>query len=395
MFKHLLATVALLGLAACTPFKPTGEFSDIRGQVFSTYYNGPLQNALVSAPKYTKTVRTDADGYFEIRGIPTQWTELEITHPTHQGLQREVMIEPYGTKYVELRLSNTQANTQQEIVFERNFDIWTTDVYGQEQHNLTGKQTRKIYRTYPVWSHDKTQIGYIAYQGSQRLPMGDDGVWLMRADGSMPRKLTTVMDVGRLYHLDWLPGSNRFLFMLQDRTYSYDNDLGVLKALSGNLNRPSALEKYDVGPVWTPDGKQIVTSAYNVDFDTNFRFSPNLRHIYLMTEQGSSRRQLTKEGDNYAPGVSHNGKKIAYISTLSGQPEIWTMDIDGRNPQQVTYMKASKVGQPRWSADDQHILFTSDHMQTYKSLQPKELWRVNVVSGKFHMITSDALRGDG
>lgn len=396
MYKYLLASLALLGLNACTPIKPSGEFSDIRGQVFSSYYNGPLQNALVSIPRYAKQVRTDADGYFELRGLPTKWTDIEVIHPTHGTLTREVKIEPYGTKHVHLRMSNpAETKNKQDIIFERNFDIWTTDMYGQNQKNLTGSQSRQIYRTYPVWSGDKSQIGYIGFQGSQRVTLDDDGVWMMRADGTMPRKLTSVMDVGRLYHLDWVPGAERFVFMLQDRTFVYDHKLGSLKGLSGNLNRPSALEKYDAGPVWTPNGQNIVTSAYNVDFETNFRFSPNLRHIYIMDANGGKRRQLTQEGDNYAPGVSHDGRKIAYVSTLSGQPEIWTMDIDGKNPQQLTYMKAEKVGQPRWSADDKHILFTSDHLQTYKSLQPKELWMIDVLTGKTHMVTNDAIRADG
>lgn len=395
MYKYLLATIALLGLSACTPFKPTGEFSNLRGQVFSSYYHGPLENARVSIPRYGKQVQTDADGYFELRGIPTQWTELEVSHPTHTDLIREVKIEPYGTKYLQLRVSQGDSGHPQEVVFERNYDIWTTDIYGQNQRNLTGKQTRQIYRTYPVWSGDKSQIGYIGFQSSQRVTLDNDGVWIMRADGSMPRKLTSVMDVGRLYHLDWLASSDRFVFMLQDRTFVYDHTLGSLKGLSGNLNRPSALEKYDVGPVWAPNGPHIVTSAYNVDFDTNFSFSPNLRHIYIMDGNGGQRRQLTHEGDNYAPGVSHDGRRIAYVSTLSGKPEIWIMGIDGKNPQQLTYMKAEKVGQPRWSADDQSILFTSDHLQSYKSLQPTELWMVDVLTGKAHMVTNDALRADG
>lgn len=396
MFKRLLAITALLGVTACTPFKPTGDVSDIRGRVFSMYYHEPLENAVVSIPDYSMNVRTDANGYFEIRGVPTKWTHIEVSSPHHQTLSRPIEAEPYGAKYVEFRMDKSNSGSMaHKVVFERNYDIWTSDIYGNEQKALTTEQPRNLYRTYPVWSHNKSQIGYIAYEASARVSLNDDGVWVMRADGTMPRKLTSVMDVGRLYHLDWSQDDNLFMFMLQDKIFVYNHRLGTQKSLSGNLTRPSALENFNVGPVWAHDGQHIVTSAYNVDFNMNYRFSSNMRQIYIMDEKGGSRRQLTDIGDNYAPAVSHDGTKIAFVSSRSGKPEIWTMGIDGSSPEQQTFMKTEKVGQPRWSSDDQYLLFTSDYMQRYKSIYPKELWAVDTMTREVHMVSNDAVHADG
>ncbi|PKL74857.1 MAG: hypothetical protein CVV27_18360 [Candidatus Melainabacteria bacterium HGW-Melainabacteria-1] len=394
MFKRFFALAAAALLTSCTGIKPSGDFSDVRGRIYSLYFNGPLPNATISIPQYSTNVKTDANGYFEIRGLPTKWLELEVSHPSHQPLKRPIRVEPYGAKYIEL-YADKVIEPRSKIVFERNFDIWTSDLYGQNQASLTGNQPRNIYRTYPVWSRDKSQIGYIAFESSAQVSLNDDGVWVMRADGTMPRRLTTVNDIGRLYHLDWSSDGNQFLFMMQDRMYVYNHRHGTQQSLGGTLTRSSAFENFDAGPVWANNTDRIVSTAHSVDFNTNFRFQPNPRQIYIFDQQGGTRQQLTREGDNYGPAVSHDGKRIAYASTASGHPEIWTMDLNGSNPQQLTYLKSSKIGQPRWSSDDRHVLFTSDHLQQYRSVKPQELWAVDVDGRKVHMVTNDALHADG
>ena len=71
------------------------------------------------------------------------------------------------------------------------------------------------------------------------------------------------------------------------------------------------------------------------------------------------------------------------------------MNINGSDPQQMTFMKAEQVGQPRWTSDDQYLLFTSSYMQKYKSKEPRELWAVDLIDRKPHMVTNDALHADG
>lgn len=398
MVKRLIASLAVLSLAtACTPFKPTGDFSDIRGRVFSRYFDSPLENATVTVPGYGKVARTDMDGYFEIRGLPTEWNKVEVSHPSHKGIDRQVLVEPYGTKYIEVHMDDRmrQARQAERVVFERNYDIWTTDIYGMQQENLTAKLPRDTFRTHPVWSNDKSKIGFIAFESTSRLALNDDGVWVMRSDGTMPRRVTSVQDSGRLYHLDWSQDGNLFMFMLQDKTFIYNQRYGSQQSITGTLTRPGVLDNYYVLPSWNPDGSQIATSAYTVDLAKNFSFDPFYRQIYLMESNGGRRRQLTTQGDNYDPIISHDGTKIAFVSTRTGFPEIWQMDYNGSNPEQLTFMKAQRVYHPRWSSNDQKILFNSSHLQRYKSLRPKELWVVDPLTGDTHMVSNDAMNADG
>ena len=55
------------------------------------------------------------------------------------------------------------------------------------------------------------------------------------------------------------------------------------------------------------------------------------------------------------PGIAQT--QIAYVSTKSGNKEIWAMDYDGANQHQVTHLKSISLT-PRWSPDATRIAFT-------------------------------------
>lgn len=397
MVSNSIKCIAALALGllavACTPFKPTGEFSDIRGRIFSRFYYAPLAQATLSIPSLSTAVKSDENGNFYLNGLPTEWLEAEITHPTHRPLKRRVRIEPYGTKYLEIWMDTTPPETA-DIVFEREFDIWKTDRYGQEQVNLTGMQNRRLHRTYPVWSPQKDQIAFIAYDASTRLTL-QDGIWIMRADGQMPRQMTTVNESGRLYYLDWTADGQQFAFMMHDRIFVYNRQYGTLRGLNNLLAQVSTFGTFNMNPSWTPDGRQLVFANFVTNFSANVRFDPNQRQIFIMDSQGGNLRALTRSGDNYGPVVSHSGRKIAYISTFSGHPEIWVMNIDGSNPRQITYLRTRRIEHVRWSQDDQQILFNADYMQKYQSRYPQELWMIDADGRNLHMISNDALHADG
>ena len=390
--RNAILALGLLA-AACTPFRPVGEFSDLRGRVMSRFYNAPLAHATLSIPELSTTIETDQNGYFYLNGLPTEWLNAEVKHASHLPLKRRIEIQPYGTKYVELWM-DTESATRAEVLFEREYDIWKTDLYGQQQINLTGSQNRRLYRTYPIWSAKKDQIGYIAYDSSNRMTL-QDGVWTMRADGQMPRQMAAVNESGRLYYLDWTADGNQFAFMMNDRIFVYNQQYGTLKGLNNLLARASTFGTFNMNPSWTPDGRQIVFANYTTSISANTRFEPNQRQIFIMEQAGGNQRALTREGDNYGAVVSHDGRRIAYISTFSGQPEIWIMNIDGTNPRQVSYLRSKRLEHLRWTQDDQRILFNSDYMQTYQSRSPKELWVIDNDGRNLHMVSNDALHADG
>jgi eukaryotic-like serine/threonine-protein kinase len=60
------------------------------------------------------------------------------------------------------------------------------------------------------------------------------------------------------------------------------------------------------------------------------------------------------------PQFSPDGKKIAFTSERSGNPEIWVSDSGGSNPVQLTTFAGTRTaGAPRWSPDGRRIAFDS------------------------------------
>jgi Tol biopolymer transport system component len=81
--------------------------------------------------------------------------------------------------------------------------------------------------------------------------------------------------------------------------------------------------------------------------------------IYTMNADGSELQQLTKDSAYDAwPTWSPDGSQIAFMSVRSGNPDIYVMNADGSNVQQLTYHSANDIW-PEWSPDGKRITFAS------------------------------------
>ena len=128
------------------------------------------------------------------------------------------------------------------------------------------------------------------------------------------------------------------------------------------------------------------------------------------------RRSMTAEADDeptriagstrfdHQPAVSPDGRQIAFVSTRSGFPEIWTTGADGEEPIQRTRFEGAGISSPLWMPDGEALIFDVFERNQYdvnfiqmESVEPVKLTsdptdeRVSGVSrdGRFVYVSSN------
>ncbi len=106
--------------------------------------------------------------------------------------------------------------------------------------------------------------------------------------------------------------------------------------------------------------------------------------LYSMDAAGGNQKQiLDTEDSEQTPDCSSDGNKIAFLWTISGKSQIYTMDMDGANLQKHTSYDYT-VSYPRWSPGDSMIAY-----QRYTDGTNYDICVINLISGSFTQLTAD------
>jgi Tol biopolymer transport system component len=125
------------------------------------------------------------------------------------------------------------------------------------------------YLSFARWSPDGTQIAFIKTPDSQ-TPFTVGELWVMKADGSNPRKLADV-DTGHGYAANWSPDGERIAFVVRQNPEDASADqaadalisnIHVINTLNGELTQVTHFTSGRAEtPLWSSDGN---TLAFNV-----------------------------------------------------------------------------------------------------------------------------------
>ncbi|MGA7626404.1 MAG: hypothetical protein WCA91_22790 [Candidatus Acidiferrales bacterium] len=113
---------------------------------------------------------------------------------------------------------------------------------------------------------------------------------------------------------------------------------------------------------FSAEGSNLAAAGYLSDVH-NPQAPIALQKIYRGPATDAGARKLAHQFADDIVAILGGGStgiaqtQIAYVSTKSGNKEIWAMDYDGGNQHQLTHIKSIALT-PRWSPDDSRIAFT-------------------------------------
>lgn len=210
--------------------------------------------------------------------------------------------------------------------------IYRVDPDGSGLEELTRQEDGAL----PDWSPDHLRIAFASSRD------GDEGVYVMNADGSSPVRLAAGGTPA------WSPDGTRI-------AYSGPDGVTVMKA---DGSEPVVLA-LGSGPTWSPDGTQIAFTGRTrcAEFFCGLA-------LYLMRADGSAVRRLTPDDFwtdlSQPPSWSPDGTLIAFSHRecrflLGCRSGIWTIQPSGGTPSRIYLGPA--VGRPVWSPDGATLAF--------------------------------------
>ena len=155
----------------------------------------------------------------------------------------------------------------------------------------------------------------------------------------------------------------------KEATEAQQNIIGKhMLTLESDIMTPEILWAFGrVGDVHvSPDNSKILygVSYYSVKEDKSNR------ELFLMDIDGSNQQQITKTaGGEYAETWSPDGKRIGYLSATSGSMQLWETDADGTSPRQVSNVDGGIDGFS-YSPDMSNVLFIKE-VKVNKTAQDK------------------------
>ena len=101
------------------------------------------------------------------------------------------------------------------------------------------------------------------------------------------------------------------------------------------------------GASWAPDRSFVV---YESDAEQAFS------DLWRWEPGGATRRLTTTEHGAFEPAVSPDGRRVAFVSTQDGNPEIYVMAPDGSAPRRLTDWRRDDIA-PAWAPDGTRLAF--------------------------------------
>jgi len=147
------------------------------------------------------------------------------------------------------------------------------------------------------------------------------------------------------------PALTNSIVFVSDRTGT--DQIYVMEADGSNLRQLTTIDGVKTWPAVSTSGRKIAFSIGAID-------STSTSELYVMNSDGTELKQLTfAQGLNFKPSWSPDGTRIAFASSRDGNYEIYTMKSDGSEQTDVTKEPGQDYA-PSWQPTGNTILFMTD-----------------------------------
>jgi TolB protein len=232
-----------------------------------------------------------------------------------------------------------------DLVFSSNrsgvSQIYLLAAGGDQWRRLAPSETA---RNWPRFSPDGGQIAF------QDWSAGNIDVWLMDADGSDPRALTS--DAAHDYLPAWMSSGEAVSFASWRREsgQAFDAVHLYLMQVDGSGQRRLLAEPLGTssGADFSPDGRQMVFSRAGAQGSA----------LWLAAVDGSDARLLLDDGaSNGAARFSPDGEWIAFHAGRGEAASLALIRADGSG--QRTLVEGGEAWYPNWSPDGRWLVYTT------------------------------------
>lgn len=177
---------------------------------------------------------------------------------------------------------------------------------------------------------------------------GTSTLWLVAPDGT---GLTRVLPAGSDGDGAAIsPDGTRVIYESPRRRYG---QLYMANLDGTGEHRVWNTDFYGTSGTWSPDGTRIAFSH-----SSNVGLPGDTFTTWVVNTNGTGLVQLSPDGvDDLFPDWSHDGAKIAFVSTVAGHHEVFVMNPDGTDRQQITNGSADLIG-PKWSPDGTKLVYS-------------------------------------
>ncbi len=252
------------------------------------------------------------------------------------------------------------------IAFSYLGDLWVAGRDGANPRRITTHAARDDA---PRFSPDGQLIAFTSNR------MGNDDVYVVNANGGEPKQLTWL--TGNDHAEYWTPDGKGIVITTSRGAEPWGSPLYVVP-IDGGVPYPLPMDAGRSGML-KQDGSVVAFTRSLPSYWRRGYKGNNNADIYLQNLQSKEITQLTDPDHQKFRGAVQDmypmwgaDAKIYFVSERDSIYNIWRMDADGKNPQQVTTHRSFGVQFPSISPDGRTIIYENEF----------DLWTVAVPNGR-------------